>query len=68
MICICYIEIDDLNLLLFMFEIEQECCVVMFDLLEDNQFILFVCDGCEVLDGFYCFGLLIKEWWLVFDI
>ncbi|MFK7868693.1 MAG: UPF0262 family protein [Roseobacter sp.] len=49
-------------------EIEQERRVAMFDLLEDNTFILPERDGRAVPEGPYHLGLAIREKRLVFDV
>lgn len=40
----------------------------MFDLIEDNIFVLLSCDDCMVFDGFYVVELVICDKCLVFDI
>lgn len=49
-------------------EIEQERRVAMFDLLEDNTFVLPERDGRAVPEGPYHLGLAIREKRLVFDV
>ncbi len=49
-------------------EIEQERKVAMFDLLEDNSFVLPPRDGRPVPEGPYRLGLAIRDRRLVFDI
>lgn len=49
-------------------EIEQERKVAMFDLLEDNSFVLPVREGRELPPGPYKLGLSIRERRLVFNI
>ncbi|MBW4709230.1 UPF0262 family protein [Roseobacter sp. YSTF-M11] len=49
-------------------EIEQERRVAMFDLLEDNTFVLPERDGRDVPQGPYHVGLAIREKRLVFDV
>ncbi|WP_295316530.1 UPF0262 family protein [Roseobacter sp.] len=49
-------------------EIEQERKVAMFDLLEENTFMLPARDGREVPAGPYHVGLAIREKRLVFDV
>jgi len=49
-------------------EIEQERKVAMFDLLEDNRFVLPPRDGRALPPGPYKLGLSIRERRLVFDI
>ncbi|QJF52577.1 UPF0262 family protein [Roseobacter ponti] len=49
-------------------EIEQERKVAMFDLLEENTFVLPARDGREVPAGPYHVGLAIREKRLVFDV
>ena len=49
-------------------EIEQERKVAMFDLLEDNSFVLPARDGRNVPDGPYRVGLAIRDKRLVFDV
>lgn len=49
-------------------EIEQERRVAMFDLLEDNSFVLPQRDGRDVPAGPYHVGLAIRDKRLVFDV
>jgi len=49
-------------------EIEQERRVALFDLLEDNSFVLPPRDGRDMPDGPYRLGLAIRERRLVFEI
>lgn len=65
---ICHIEIDDTGLAPPTPEIEQERRVAVFDLLEDNSFVLPARDGKAPPDGPYRLGLSIRERRLVFDI
>lgn len=65
---ICAITLDDTGLPTPTPEIEQERKVAMFDLLEDNSFILPARDGRAVPDGPYVLALSIRERRLVFDI
>ncbi|MEO0916344.1 MAG: UPF0262 family protein [Pseudomonadota bacterium] len=65
---IVHIEIDDRNLPPPTPEIDQERRVAMFDLLEDNSFIIPARDGRDIPSGPYRLGLSIKERRLVFDI
>ncbi len=63
-----HIELDDRNLPPPTPEIEQERKVAIFDLLEDNQFVLPKREDRDVPDGPYRLGLAIREKRLVFDI
>ena len=65
---ICNIALDDRNLPPPTPEIEQERRVAMFDLLEDNSFVLPARDDRAVPDGPYSVDLAIREKRLVFDI
>jgi uncharacterized protein (UPF0262 family) len=65
---ISHIELDDSALPPPTPEIEQERKVAMFDLLEDNSFILPTRDGKEALAGPYRLGLSIRQKRLVFEI
>ena len=65
---ICHIQIDDTGLTPPTPEIEQERRVAIFDLLEDNSFLLPPREGREAPDGPYRLGLSIRERRLVFDI
>ena len=65
---ICHIEIDDTGLAPPTPEIEQERRVAIFDLLEDNSFVLPPRDGRAMPDGPYRVNLAIREGRLVFDI
>ncbi len=62
------IDLDDRNLPPPTAEIEQERKVAIFDLIEENQFILPVRDGREAPTGPYHLGLAIRDKRLVFDI
>ncbi|PJI91188.1 uncharacterized protein (UPF0262 family) [Yoonia maricola] len=65
---ITHITIDDRNLPPPTPEIDQERKVAMFDLLEDNSFVLPARDGREVPAGPYKLNLSIKQRRLVFDL
>ena len=65
---IAQITLDDANLPPPTPEIEQERKVAMFDLLEDNRFVLPDRDGRAVPEGPYNVGLSIRDKRLVFDI
>ena len=65
---ITHISIDDRNLAPPTPEIEQERKVAMFDLLEDNTFVLPQRPDKEVPPGPYRLALSIKERRLVFDV
>lgn len=65
---ICAITLDDTGLAPPTPEIEQERKVAMYDLLEDNSFILPARDGRAVPAGPYVLALSIRERRLVFDI
>jgi uncharacterized protein (UPF0262 family) len=65
---IIHIELDDSALPPPTPEIEQERKVAMFDLLEDNSFILPTRDGKEAPAGPYRLGLSIRQKRLVFEI
>lgn len=65
---ICHIEIDDSNLPPPTPEIEQERRVAIFDLLEDNSFVLPGRDGQPAPQGPFRLLLAIRERRLVFDI
>jgi uncharacterized protein (UPF0262 family) len=65
---IIHIELDDSALPAPTPEIEQERKVAMFDLLEDNSFVLPTRDGKEALAGPYRLGLSIRQKRLVFEI
>lgn len=65
---ICHIAIDDAGLPPPTPEIEQERRVAIFDLLEDNTFVLPARDGREVPPGPYRLALSIRDGRLVFDI
>ncbi|WP_415404341.1 UPF0262 family protein [Tateyamaria sp. SN3-11] len=65
---IAQITLDDANLPPPTPEIEQERKVAMFDLLEDNTFVLPERDGRAVPAGPYHVGLSIREKRLVFDV
>ncbi|MEJ6404038.1 UPF0262 family protein [Yoonia sp. 2307UL14-13] len=62
------IELDDANLPPPTPEIEQERKVAIFDLLEDNRFILPSREERDVPPGPYALNLSIREKRLVFDI
>ncbi|MEL6451159.1 MAG: UPF0262 family protein [Pseudomonadota bacterium] len=62
------ITLDDANLPPPTPEIEQERKVAMFDLLEDNTFVLPAREGRPVPEGPYHVGLSIREKRLVFDV
>ncbi|XDA97675.1 UPF0262 family protein [Sulfitobacter sp. LCG007] len=62
------IELDDSGLPPPTPDIEQERRVAIFDLLEDNSFVLPGRDGRDVPPGPYCVGLSIREKRLVFDV
>lgn len=65
---ISHIALDDANLPPPTPEIEQERKVAMFDLLEDNTFVLPARDDREVPGGPYHVGLSIRDKRLVFDV
>ncbi|WP_299727011.1 UPF0262 family protein [uncultured Tateyamaria sp.] len=65
---IAQITLDDANLPPPTPEIEQERKVAMFDLLEDNTFVLPARDGRVVPEGPYMVGLSIRDKRLVFDV
>lgn len=65
---ISHIVLDDANLHPPTPEIEQERKVAMFDLLEQNTFVLPTRDGREMPAGPYHVGLSIREKRLVFDV
>ncbi|PPB79855.1 uncharacterized protein (UPF0262 family) [Albidovulum inexpectatum] len=65
---ICHIEIDDSDLPPPTPEIEQERRVAIFDLLEDNSFVLPGRDGQPAPQGPFRLLLAIRERRLVFDI
>ena len=65
---ITHIALDDSNLPPPTPEIEQERKVAIFDLLEDNSFVLPGRDGQAAPDGPYQLGLAIREKRLVFDV
>jgi uncharacterized protein (UPF0262 family) len=65
---IAQIELDDANLPPPTPEIEQERRVAMYDLMEDNSFVLPARDDREVPAGPYNLGLSIREKRLVFDL
>jgi len=65
---ISHIVLDDANLYPPTPEIEQERKVAMFDLLEQNTFVLPTRDGREMPAGPYHVGLSIREKRLVFDV
>jgi uncharacterized protein (UPF0262 family) len=62
------ISLDDSGLPAPTPEIEQERRVAIFDLLEDNTFVLPARDGRSVPDGPYHLSLAIREGRLVFDV
>ncbi len=65
---ICHIEIDDRGLAAPTPEIEQERKVAIFDLLEDNSFVLPGKGGAAAPEGPYRLALAIREGRLVFDL
>ena len=65
---IIHIDLDDSALPPPTPEIEQERKVAMFDLLEDNSFVLPERDGRAAPDGPYRLGLSIRQKRLVFEI
>ncbi len=65
---IAQITLDDTNLPPPTPEIEQERKVAIFDLLEDNTFVLPARDGRAVPEGPYAVGLSIRDKRLVFDV
>jgi uncharacterized protein (UPF0262 family) len=65
---ISHIALDDANLPPPTPEIEQERKVAMFDLLEDNTFVLPTRDDRKTPDGPYHVGLSIRDKRLVFDV
>ena len=65
---ISHIALDDANLPPPTPEIEQERKVAMFDLLEQNTFVLPTRDGREMPAGPYHVGLSIREKRLLFDV
>jgi len=65
---ISHIALDDANLSPPTPEIEQERKVAMFDLLEQNTFVLPTRDGREMPVGPYHVALSIREKRLVFDV
>jgi len=65
---IVHIEIDDQNLPVPTPEIEQERRVAMFDLLEQNNFVLPARGQRDIAPGPYRVRLSIKEKRLVFDV
>jgi len=65
---IAHIELEDANLPPPTPEIEQERRVAMFDLMEDNTFVLPARDDRPVPPGPYNVGLSIREKRLVFDV
>jgi uncharacterized protein (UPF0262 family) len=65
---ICAIDIDDTGLPPPTPEIEQERKVAIFDLLEDNSFVLPAREDRPVPEGPYRLALAIRERRLVFDI
>ena len=65
---ISHIDLDDANLPPPTPEIEQERKVAMFDLIENNTFVLPARDDRRVPEGPYHVGLSIREKRLVFDI
>ena len=62
------ITLDDSGLPAPTPEIEQERKVAIFDLLEDNSFVLVPREGREMLKGPYDLGLSIQDRRLVFDV
>ncbi len=65
---ITHISLDDANLPPPTPEIEQERKVAIFDLLEQNSFVLPERDGRAVPSGPYHLGLAIRDKRLVFDV
>ncbi len=65
---ICHIEIDDSHLASPTPEIEQERKVAVFDLLENNSFVLPPKGDQHAPEGPYRLGLAIRERRLVFDV
>ncbi len=65
---ISHIDLDDRNLPPPTPEIEQERKVAIYDLIEDNSFVLPAREGREAPDGPYHLGLSIRDKRLVFDI
>ena len=65
---ISHIVLDDANLPPPTPEIEQERKVAMFDLLEDNTFVLPTRDDRKTPEGPYHVGLSIRDKRLVFDV
>jgi len=65
---ICHIEIDDRGLSAPTPEIEQERKVAIFDLLEDNSFVLPERADRKVPEGPYRLSLAIRDRRLVFDV
>ena len=65
---ISHIELDDRNLPPPTPEIEQERKVAMFDLIEENSYLLPSREDREVPSGPYHLGLAIRDKRLVFDI
>ena len=65
---IAQITLDDANLPPPTPEIEKERKVAMFDLLEDNTFVLPVREGRVVPEGPYAVNLSIRDKRLVFDV
>ncbi|MBT8154651.1 UPF0262 family protein [Epibacterium ulvae] len=62
------IELDDRNLPAPTPEIAQERKVAIFDLIEENSFVLPSRDGQEIPNGPYHLGLAIRDKRLVFDL
>lgn len=62
------IEIDDTAMAPATPEIEQERRVAIFDLIEDNSFVLPARDGRPAPEGPYVLDLCIREGRLVFDV
>ncbi|EAP77129.1 MULTISPECIES: UPF0262 family protein [Roseovarius] len=65
---ICHIELDDSSLPPPTPEIEQERKVAIYDLMEENSFVLPARDDREVPEGPYHLSLSIRDKRLVFDI
>jgi uncharacterized protein (UPF0262 family) len=65
---IAQITLDDSNLAPPTPEIDQERKVAIFDLLEDNSFVLPVREDRVTVDGPYKLGLAIKDRRLVFEV
>ncbi len=65
---LCRIDIDDTGLPAPTPEIEQERKVAVFDLLEDNSFVIPARGGAATVpEGPYCLALAVRDGRLVFD-